>query len=117
MAGPWKRNLFERRPAKARASRRRSSKNRRLRVEQLEDRRVMAAANLVISEFMADNDGAVLKDADGDSSDWIEIHNPSGTAASLAARSHILSDRVKAGTLKIVAARYDLDTGRVTPVR
>jgi hypothetical protein len=38
----------------------------------------------VISEFMADNDGALIEDADGDSSDWIEIHNPSGTAANLA---------------------------------
>jgi len=38
----------------------------------------------VISEFMADNDGALLVDADGDDSDWIEIHNPSGTAANLA---------------------------------
>jgi hypothetical protein len=37
----------------------------------------------VISEFMADNDGALVEDADGASSDWIEIHNPSGTAASL----------------------------------
>lgn len=37
----------------------------------------------VISEFMADNDGAVLKDADGDSSDWIELHNPGGSPASL----------------------------------
>lgn len=38
----------------------------------------------VISEFMADNDGALLVDADGDKSDWIEIHNPSGTVANLA---------------------------------
>ncbi|SRR6266446_4217136 len=35
-------------------------------------------------------------------------------AAGLTDRSRILSDRVKTGTLKIVAARYDLDTGRVT---
>jgi len=37
-------------------------------------------------------------------------------AAGLTDRSRILSDRVKAGTLKIVATRYDLDTGRVTLV-
>lgn len=43
--------------------------------------------------------------------------NARRTAAGLTARSRILSDRVKAGTLKIVAARYDLDSGRVTLVR
>lgn len=43
--------------------------------------------------------------------------NARRTAASLTARSRILSDRVNAGTLKIVAARYDLDSGRVTLVR
>ncbi|HXJ59152.1 MAG TPA: lamin tail domain-containing protein [Verrucomicrobiae bacterium] len=32
-------------------------------------------ATVVISEFMADNSG-VLRDEDGDSSDWIEIYNP-----------------------------------------
>ncbi len=37
-----------------------------------------------ITEFMADNNGDILRDADGDASDWIEIHNPSGTAADLA---------------------------------
>ena len=37
-----------------------------------------------ISEFMADNDGAVIADGDGDFSDWIEIHNPSATTALLA---------------------------------
>lgn len=36
-----------------------------------------------ISEFMADNDGAALEDADGDSSDWIELHNPGGSPANL----------------------------------
>ena len=43
--------------------------------------------------------------------------NARRTAAGLAKRSRILSDRVKAGTLKIVTARYDLDSGRVTLVR
>ncbi len=37
----------------------------------------------VISEFMADNDGDLLVDADGDNSDWIELHNPGGTVANL----------------------------------
>jgi carbonic anhydrase len=35
------------------------------------------------------------------------------TAARLAAASPILSHLVKAGKLKIVAARYDLDDGKV----
>ncbi|MEN8773562.1 MAG: CotH kinase family protein [Akkermansiaceae bacterium] len=34
-----------------------------------------ASANLVISEFLASNQNGLL-DEDGDSSDWIEIHNP-----------------------------------------
>ena len=34
-----------------------------------------AQGDLLISEFMANNDG-VLTDAAGDDSDWIEIHNP-----------------------------------------
>jgi carbonic anhydrase len=38
-------------------------------------------------------------------------------AAGLPHRSSILADRVKAGTLKIVAAYYDLDTGRVRLVK
>ena len=42
--------------------------------------------------------------------------NARRTAAGLPGRSGILADKVKAGALKIVAARYDLDTGRVTLV-
>ena len=37
----------------------------------------------VINEFMADNDGALIVDADGGKSDWIELHNPSGSVALL----------------------------------
>src|SRR5262245_45842235 len=33
-----------------------------------------AADNVLITEFMAVNDG-VLRDEDGDAEDWIEIHN------------------------------------------
>ena len=42
-----------------------------------------AAANPVITEFMADNQ-ATLADEDGAYSDWIEIHNPTPTPLSLA---------------------------------
>ena len=37
----------------------------------------------VISEFLADNDGA-LKDENGEDQDWIEIHNPDSNAVDLA---------------------------------
>jgi carbonic anhydrase len=40
--------------------------------------------------------------------------NARRTAHGLAERSHILEEHVKAGKLKIVAARYDLDSGKVT---
>lgn len=43
----------------------------------------MLAANLVISEFLASNAGG-LEDADGESSDWIEIYNPTPSAVDLA---------------------------------
>lgn len=58
-----------------------SHRKRRLIVERLEHRRVLAATP-VISEFLASNSGG-LDDADGDSSDWIEIYNPTTTAVDL----------------------------------
>ena len=39
-------------------------------------------AEVIISEFVAENDGH-LRDVDGDSSDWIELHNNGGTAVNL----------------------------------
>ena len=42
----------------------------------------IAQNNLVINEFMAVNN-AILQDEDGDYPDWIEIHNPDTTEASL----------------------------------
>ena len=45
--------------------------------------RLRAASALAISEFMAENDGG-LRDIDGDSPDWIEIHNESAAAVNLA---------------------------------
>ena len=43
--------------------------------------------------------------------------NARRVAAGLAGRSKIVADAVKAGNLKITAARYDLDSGRVTLVQ
>lgn len=42
-----------------------------------------ARADVVISEFLADNEDG-LADADGDTSDWIELHNDGAAAVSLA---------------------------------
>lgn len=41
-----------------------------------------AVSTAIISEFMADNTGPLL-DEDGESSDWIEIHNPGPLAVNL----------------------------------
>ncbi|MEO1524919.1 MAG: lamin tail domain-containing protein [Planctomycetota bacterium] len=55
--------------------------SRRLRLQQLEHR-VVLAATPVISEFLASNAGG-LEDEDGDSSDWVEIYNPGSTSIDL----------------------------------
>ncbi|MBN2476259.1 MAG: lamin tail domain-containing protein [Pirellulales bacterium] len=52
------------------------------RFEPLEPRLVLAAGPLVISELMAVNQG-VYTDGDGNSPDWIEIHNPTGSTVNL----------------------------------
>ncbi|WP_167546579.1 lamin tail domain-containing protein [Stieleria maiorica] len=57
-------------------------RKRRLLAERLESRRVLAATP-VISEFLAANSGG-LEDSDGDSSDWIEVYNPTNTTFDLA---------------------------------
>ena len=57
-------------------------RRKRLAFESLEPRMVLDAGPLVISEFMAVNDG-VLADADGDFSDWVEIHNPTANPVNL----------------------------------
>ena len=42
-----------------------------------------AGTDVVISEFMADNDSTII-DGDGNASDWIELHNTSSNAVDLA---------------------------------
>ncbi len=56
--------------------------------EHLEDRQLLAA-DLIVSEFMARNSGG-LRDAGGDSPDWVEIHNP--TAQPVAMQGWSLTD-------------------------
>ncbi|HEX2973984.1 MAG TPA: lamin tail domain-containing protein, partial [Tepidisphaeraceae bacterium] len=51
-------------------------------VEGMEPRLLLAAADPIISEFMALNTKGLM-DQDGDYSDWIEIHNPGDTAINL----------------------------------
>ncbi|TWT78311.1 CotH protein [Posidoniimonas polymericola] len=61
----------------------------RLGFETLEPRRVLAAANLVISELMATN-VTTLASGDGAYDDWIEIHNADSVAVNLG--DYFLSD-------------------------
>ncbi|MFV2069083.1 MAG: CotH kinase family protein, partial [Pirellulales bacterium] len=51
------------------------------RFESLENRELLAG-DLVLTEFMASNDSTLL-DVDGNSSDWIEVHNPTASSISL----------------------------------
>ncbi|WP_442482725.1 CotH kinase family protein [Aeoliella sp. SH292] len=50
--------------------------------EKLESRTVFSAAP-IITEFVASNDGS-LRDGDGNSSDWVEIYNPTSQTINLA---------------------------------
>ena len=63
---------------------------RQLQLEPLECKRLLAA-DLRISEFMASND-RTLDDGDGNSSDWIELHNAGDEALDLAGW-HLTDDR------------------------
>ena len=58
------------------------SRQRKFRIESLEPRTVLAATP-IISEFMASNDNT-LDDGDGQSSDWIEVYNPTQHVIDLA---------------------------------
>ncbi|MGI9242344.1 MAG: lamin tail domain-containing protein, partial [Verrucomicrobiales bacterium] len=51
----------------------------------------ISSADLIITEFMASNQGA-LEDQDGDSSDWLEIFNSGAAAVDLG--GHYLTDDV-----------------------
>ncbi len=68
-------------------------KSRHLRLEVLEPRLTLDASMLRITEFGASNHD-VIKDFDGDGSDWIEIYNSGSTAVSLAGM-HLTDDATK----------------------
>jgi hypothetical protein len=59
-----------------------SRRVRRFGVEPLEPRQMLAAANLLITEFMATNVSTLLS-GDGANEDWIEIYNADSTAVNL----------------------------------
>ena len=60
----------------------RPTRTNRLLFEPLEARQMLAIGPVVISEFLA-ADGGDLLDADDDSSDWIELYNPTDARVSL----------------------------------
>jgi hypothetical protein len=60
----------------------RRNSRRSLAIETLESRVVLSANNLVISEFLASNQGG-FEDEDGQAGDWIEIYNPTSSAINL----------------------------------
>jgi hypothetical protein len=64
--------------------------DRRLNLERLESRDLMAAADLRITEFLASNEDS-LRDADGDASDWLEIYNAGTTAVDMSGM-HLTDD-------------------------
>ena len=45
--------------------------------------RIVLPGEPIITEFMADNESGVPLDEDGEATDWIELHNPTGIAADL----------------------------------
>jgi len=59
---------------------------------------------------------AKAKDEPGDPVDNTVLENIRIVAADLPVKSPALAERIKAGTLKVVGLRYDLDTGAVTAV-
>ncbi|HKW13375.1 MAG TPA: carbonic anhydrase [Candidatus Krumholzibacteria bacterium] len=56
------------------------------------------------------------KDEPGDRVDNTVVENVRIVTAGLPQKSQLVAERMKAGTLKVVGMRYDLDTGVVTPV-
>ncbi|MCA9212180.1 MAG: lamin tail domain-containing protein [Planctomycetales bacterium] len=90
----------------------RTRTSRRRPIESLE-RRDLLTAQLLISEFVANN-GASLLDGHGDSPDWIEIHNAGDEAANL--QDYYLSDDVNDLTKWRFPSGATLDAGAYTVV-
>src|SRR3954470_10925008 len=78
----WRRALTDRSAKSARANKCRLNRSKVAPPEWLESRSLLAA-DLIISEFLADNT-AGLKDQDNEFSDWIEIRNTTAAPISLA---------------------------------
>ncbi len=65
-----------------------------------------AWAALRINEWLADNAALVFDPADGDSEDWLELYNPTGSAVSLA--NWTLSDSASTPTTFVIPAGYSI---------
>ena len=65
-----------------------------------------AWAALRINEWLADNAALVFDPADGDSEDWLELYNPTGSAVSLA--NWTLSDSAPTPTTFVIPAGYSI---------
>ncbi len=83
----WKYNAKTAVSLRARSNSQRSARGPRnalrLSLESLEQRLVLNAGPLVISEFMAVNN-SIVSDEDGEFSDWVEIYNPTNNPVDLA---------------------------------
>jgi CotH protein/lamin tail-like protein len=75
---PWDSSVY---PNVGRASSRAAGKN-RLPIFQAMEPRLLLAADVILSEFMAVNE-STLADEDGDYSDWVELYNAGDQAQSL----------------------------------
>ncbi len=60
----------------------RAGTNRRRQIEPLEPRHLLCGSSVCITEFMAANTGTLV-DFEGDSSDWLELHNNSAVVQDL----------------------------------
>ena len=72
------------------------------------EQRVVLDGSLVISEFMADN-GSTLFDEDGDSSDWLEVYNPTSMPIDLQGW-HLTDDEQQLAKWTFPSVTIDPDT-------
>ncbi|QDU54665.1 LamG-like jellyroll fold domain-containing protein [Aeoliella mucimassa] len=84
------------------------NRSRRLRLQRLEDRCLLDAAGLRITEIMASNDNT-LEDYQGDSADWLELYNP--TTSTIDLQGLYLTDDASEPTKWQFPAGYAIEPG------